>query len=464
MEEAGRNAQIQHERRAATPIVREVTRRQLFKEREGEREQQEEASREEPEKGREVEFSEIGSSEREKGKKREPGISRAEVDDMGRQIEQLGKQIDELKRRGEIVAQNKNSPFSNKILTEVVDPSFRMSDLPKYDGTKNPQEHVAAFKLVMNLYGQSSSINAKLFVTTLTGKEQEWFTSLPSGGIETFEQLLQKFTFHFASKMKQKQSATYLFNIRQKEDESLNNFIDRFNNETLKIQDLRIDMMVSILIHGLKKGPLASALARDPPEDVEQLMRVAQKSIDEEEINAMKDGEWQRSKDRGRWREDKDKQTRADKERDPPYRPKLHKYMLLATTRRKALMMVEKFNLLQWPRHTRFTPPKKYSSKYCKFHKERGHDTEECYQLKDEIERLVRQWYFKEYILEQGTRWRDYKVGDRRTRIQSRSRERFRDKDREDRKDKGNNKNAPVKGVINTIAGGTIGGHSEEEV
>ncbi|KAL0458701.1 UNVERIFIED_CONTAM: hypothetical protein Slati_0497300 [Sesamum latifolium] len=94
-------------------------------------------------------------------------------------------------------------------------------------------------------------------------------------------------------------------------------------------------MMVSILIHGLKKGLLASALARDPPEDVEQLMRVAQKYIDEEEISAMKDGEWQRSRDRGRWREDRDKQTRADKERDPPYRPKFHKYTPLATTRMK---------------------------------------------------------------------------------------------------------------------------------
>ncbi|KAL0403772.1 UNVERIFIED_CONTAM: protein putative RECOMBINATION INITIATION DEFECT 1 [Sesamum radiatum] len=56
---------------------------------------------------------------------------------------------------------------------------------------------------------------------------------------------------------------------------------------------------VSILIHGLRKGPLASALARDPPEDVEQLMRIAQKYIDEEERNAMKDGEWQRSRDGG---------------------------------------------------------------------------------------------------------------------------------------------------------------------
>ncbi|KAL0320511.1 UNVERIFIED_CONTAM: hypothetical protein Sradi_5312600, partial [Sesamum radiatum] len=342
-------------------------------------EQPEPTNRDELEKDQAEEGSEVGSSERERGKRREPGISKAEVDDVGRQIERLGKQIDELKRRGEIVSQNRNSLFSNKILTEVVDPNFRMPDLPKYDGTKDPQEHVAAFELVMNLYSQSSAINAKLFVTTLTEKAQEWFTSLPSGGIETFDQLIQKFTFHFSSKRKQKRSATYLFNIRQGENESLKNFIGIFNNETLEVQDLRIDMIVSILIHGLKKGPLASALARDPSEDVDQLMKIAQKYIDEEEINAMKDGEWQRSRDRGRWKNNREK----------------------------------------------FTPAKRFSSKYCRFHREKGHDTEDFYQLKDEIERLVRQGYFKEFIVEQGDKARDYRVADRRTCSRSRSRERF---------------------------------------
>ncbi|KAL0324975.1 UNVERIFIED_CONTAM: hypothetical protein Sradi_5066800 [Sesamum radiatum] len=100
MEEAGGNTLVEHERRAATPVVREVARRQLFKEREIDRETQEQGSRDEPEKGREAEFSEVGSSEKEKGKRREPGISRAEVDYVGRQIEGLGKQINELKRRG----------------------------------------------------------------------------------------------------------------------------------------------------------------------------------------------------------------------------------------------------------------------------------------------------------------------------------------------------------------------------
>ncbi|KAL0386442.1 UNVERIFIED_CONTAM: hypothetical protein Slati_4602400 [Sesamum latifolium] len=66
MEEAGRNALVQHERRTVTPLGREVPRRRLFKEKEIEEqpEQLEEASREEPVKGNEAEGSEIGSSER----------------------------------------------------------------------------------------------------------------------------------------------------------------------------------------------------------------------------------------------------------------------------------------------------------------------------------------------------------------------------------------------------------------
>ena len=55
---------------------------------------------------------------------RQPGISRADVDNVSRQIEKLGKQLEELKKRGEIVSQNRNSPFTNRIHLEVVDNSF----------------------------------------------------------------------------------------------------------------------------------------------------------------------------------------------------------------------------------------------------------------------------------------------------------------------------------------------------
>ncbi|KAL2235164.1 UNVERIFIED_CONTAM: hypothetical protein Sindi_1248600 [Sesamum indicum] len=225
MEEAGRKAIVAYERRTTTPIEKEGARRKLF----GEKEQEKMSGASGKDRSRR-QPSEVGSSSRDRSQARGPTISRAEVDSVSRQIVKLGKQIDELKKRGEIVSQHRSSPFYNQILTETIAPSFRMPDLPKYDGMNDPTEHLAAFDM--------------------------------------------KFSFHFASKRKQKGSATHLFTIRQQDNEALKSFMGRFNNETLEVPDLRIDMMVSILIHGLKKGAFSSALARDPPSDVEQLIKV----------------------------------------------------------------------------------------------------------------------------------------------------------------------------------------------
>ncbi|KAL2232858.1 UNVERIFIED_CONTAM: Villin-5, partial [Sesamum indicum] len=377
MEEAGRNALVAYERRTATPLKRELAGKRLFQEGDEGRDL-EGTSKKEANKNCHPP-SEVGSSSKARSLPRGPAISRAE--DVG---------------------------------------------LPKYDGTRDLQEHLAAFDMVMNLYGQSSSIIAKLFVTTLTGKAQEWFTNLLPGSIELHEQLVQKFAFHFASKRKQKRSATHLFTIRQGENESLKSFMGRFNNETLEVQDLRIDMMTSILIHGLKKGVFASALARDLLMDIEQLMAVAQKYIDEEEMNAMKDEEWRVASEQAR-------DGGLGKDRD--MRPKGRKKENHLTNRNT---------------HTRVTPAKRYSNKYCRFHRERGHDTEECYQLKDEIERLVRQRYFKRQSFHNF----EEKRGDQRGRSRSRDRRSSWATERENQKV---GENAPVKGIIHTIAGGSKG-------
>ncbi|KAL2227669.1 UNVERIFIED_CONTAM: Retrovirus-related Pol polyprotein from transposon [Sesamum indicum] len=457
IDEASRKAIVEYERRTATPLVKETARRQLFENVEPIRESRVQGEHEH--RSKRPASSDAGSSSHGRAKRREPVISRAEVESVGKQIHSLNKQIDELKKRGEIVAQNKNSPFCNEILVQTVEPGFRVPDLRRYDGMRDPQEHVAAFEMVMNLYGQSAPIMAKLFATTLTGKAQEWFTNLPRGSVESYEQLVQKFNFHFASKKKQKRSATHLFNIRQREDETLKGFMGRFNNETLEVQELRIDMLVSILIHGLRKGSFASALARDPPCDVEQLMAIAQKYIDEEEMNAMKDSERRereyvpRRPHEGRGGgNDKPK---MEKRKEPKYVPKYHNYTPLAMSREKALMMVENADVLKWPRHTRYTPTKKMSNKYCRFHRERGHSTEECYQLKDEIERLVRQGHFRDRVPP------NCKIGGGRRRSRSRSPDRDRNPgpSRTDKPPMGGN-NAPTKGVIYTIAGGSTAGDS----
>ena len=63
-------------------------------------------------------------------------------------------------------------------------------------------------------------------------------------------------------------------------------------------------------------------------------------------------------------------------------------------------MQVEGKNLLCNPCPMRAPVEKRNMTKYCKFHKDWGHDTAECFQLRDRIEALIQEGYLQEYISE----------------------------------------------------------------
>ena len=64
-----------------------------------------------------------------------------------------------------------------------------------------------------------------------------------------------------------------------------------------------------------------------------------------------------------------------------PFSSRFNSYTPLNTSREQILMQVEVKNLLRNPRPMRAPLEKRHMTKYCKFHKDRGHDTAECFQL-----------------------------------------------------------------------------------
>ena len=59
-------------------------------------------------------------------------------------------------------------------------------------------------------------------------------------------------------------------------------------------------------------------------------------------------------------------------------------------------MQHEKF--LRWPSQIRSDPSKRDNTKYCKFHRDRGHRTYDCIQLRKEIEYLIRCGHLRRYV------------------------------------------------------------------
>ena len=58
---------------------------------------------------------------------------------------------------------------------------------------------------------------------------------------------------------------------------------------------------------------------------------------------------------------------------------------------------------LKWPKKMKGDPNKRNRNKYCCFHRDHGHDTDECFDLKQQIKNLIRQGKLRNFLE------RDYK-------------------------------------------------------
>ncbi|GAV88791.1 LOW QUALITY PROTEIN: hypothetical protein CFOL_v3_32212, partial [Cephalotus follicularis] len=52
----------------------------------------------------------------------------------------------------------------------------------------------------------------------------------------------------------------------------------------------------------------------------------------------------------------------------------------------------------QWPEKLRTPVENRNVEKYCRYHRDHGHDTEECRQLKNQIEDLIRKGHLRKYV------------------------------------------------------------------
>ncbi|XP_043710404.1 uncharacterized protein DDB_G0287625-like [Telopea speciosissima] len=134
----------------------------------------------------------------------------------------------------------------------------------------------------------------------------------------------------------------------------------------------------------------------------------------------------------------------------------------LNTTRSQILMQMQDRVLLKWPRPMLVGPENRSTNRYYLFHKDYGHDTEECYQLKREIENLVKVGSLDKYVKgrhngrsgqgdrDRGQDW-EREEPRREERRADRDRERDRTDERRDAPEPSGTKGAPIL----TILGGS---------
>ncbi|XP_021618808.1 uncharacterized protein LOC110619606 [Manihot esculenta] len=125
-----------------------------------------------------------------------------------------------------------------------------------YDGTGNPQEHILNYKTFMELQTHSDALMCKVFPTTLTGPARVWFNSLEAGNIKGFTDLANIFISGFIAGVLAERKTSYLETVRQRRNESLREYVAKFNSETLQIPELdkaRLPITLAELMKRIEK-------------------------------------------------------------------------------------------------------------------------------------------------------------------------------------------------------------------
>ena len=110
-------------------------------------------------------------------------------------------------------------------MSEAVLLKFRMPQVELYDGTTDPLNHLESFKALMLFHGAIDGILCHAFLATLRKVARLWFSELHPSSIHSFKQLDRLLVGHFISSQRQRQGFDALIGIKQREGETLRDFI-----------------------------------------------------------------------------------------------------------------------------------------------------------------------------------------------------------------------------------------------
>ncbi|KAH0706867.1 hypothetical protein KY289_011943 [Solanum tuberosum] len=126
--------------------------------------------------------------------------------------------------------------YSQRIDNLKIHIGYQPPKLQQFDGNGNPKQHVAHFVETCNNAGTYGDYLVKQFVRSLTGIVFEWYIDLESSSIDSWEQMEQQFLKRFYN-IRRVVSMIEIANARQRNDEQVIDFINRWRSLSLNYKD-----------------------------------------------------------------------------------------------------------------------------------------------------------------------------------------------------------------------------------
>ncbi|CAL9018079.1 unnamed protein product [Prunus brigantina] len=256
----------------------------------------------------------------------------------------------------------------------------------------------------MILYKADDALMCKVFAMTLRGAAQDWFHTLPSASIGNFKEFAIIFTKEYTSYKTVRKHADHLFNLRKKPDESLRDYLRWFKAEKANIIGCNDQVASSAFKKGLpSEHELYRELAITPSQTLAEVFATAERYAlwDDDRIAAKKASKQvDHPTKQASQKSNKFEQKARDKRRSRPQEgsSETGTFTEFAIPIHQILAQVKDKPWVRRPLPMKGDPSKRDTSKYCAFHGEHGHYTNNCNAWKRHLEELVREGHCTEFV------------------------------------------------------------------
>ncbi|KAK0592896.1 hypothetical protein LWI29_027400 [Acer saccharum] len=269
----------------------------------------------------------------------------------------------------------------------------------------DPKEHVRRYRSAMAQYVHNDALLCLNFPQTLGDLGSRWFGRLPAASISSFGELSKAFSRQFLGNVHRKKSVAHLSQLKQGKDESLKKYLGRFGQEVSEIGSANDEAIIAAFINNLQNGQLSFDLRRARLTSYADMMDMAggYALAEEEEIatggyfvhggrpegsktkdqTRMPDTKGDKQKNKAR--DGRDGRRAYDPKTDQPrqrFQGRYTNYTPLKKDQEEVLAILEEKNMSKEP-PKQSTYARRDTTKYCRFHKENGHETSKADGQKD---------------------------------------------------------------------------------
>nr|GFC02408.1 reverse transcriptase domain-containing protein [Tanacetum cinerariifolium] len=111
-----------------------------------------------------------------------------------------------------------------------------------------------------------------MFTSTLIGAARVWFDELPPKSIDGYKGLKVSFLTYFMQQKKYVKDPVEIYNIKQRDEETIKEFMERFKIETGRMKGAPECMRISGFMHGVSKLELTKHLNEYIPKTMKEMM------------------------------------------------------------------------------------------------------------------------------------------------------------------------------------------------